>query len=62
VVNKINRDVNAALTQTSIKARLFAQGMQLGAGNNSPEAFKRVMQSDAKLWGELITQLNIKLD
>ncbi len=62
VVSKINRDVNAVLAQTSVKARLFAQGMQVGAGNNTPEAFKRVMQSDAKLWGELITRLGFKLD
>jgi tripartite-type tricarboxylate transporter receptor subunit TctC len=62
VVNKINRDVNTALTQTSIKARLFAQGMQISTGNNTPDVFKRVMQTDAKLWGELIMQLGIKLD
>lgn len=60
VVNKINRDVNAALTQTSMKARLFAQGMQTSGG--TPDDFKRVMQSDAKKWGELITQLGVKLD
>jgi tripartite-type tricarboxylate transporter receptor subunit TctC len=60
VVLKINRDVNAALALTDIKARFYAQGMQVGGG--TPEAFAKLLHDDAKQWGALITQLGIKLD
>jgi tripartite-type tricarboxylate transporter receptor subunit TctC len=60
VVKKINADVNATLNQTEIKARLFAQGMQVAP--TTPAGFKAVIDGDAKKWGDLIVQLGIKLD
>ena len=60
VVNKINRDVNTALSSTAIKARLYAQGMQ--ASPASSQAFSAMIASDRQTWGALIEQLNIKLD
>jgi tripartite-type tricarboxylate transporter receptor subunit TctC len=60
VVMKINRDVNAVINTTALKARLYAQGMQVAAG--TPEAFNKVLKDDAQTWGALISQLGIKLD
>jgi tripartite-type tricarboxylate transporter receptor subunit TctC len=60
VVAKINRDVNAALSRTDIKARFYVQGMQTAP--RTPEAFAAMIAKDSQTWGALIEQLNIKLD
>ncbi len=60
VVAKINRDVNAALNSTDVKARFYVQGMQVAP--RTPEAFANMIAKDSQTWGALIEQLNIKLD
>ena len=60
IVGKINRDVNAALNTTDIKARLYVQGMQVT--QSTPESFAKMIAADAKTWGALIQQIGVKLD
>ena len=60
IVAKVNRDVNAALNTTDIKARLYVQGMQVS--QSTPASFAKTIAEDAKNWGLLIQTLGFKLD
>ena len=60
IVAKVNRDVNAALNTTDMKARLYVQGMQVS--QSTPASFAKTIAEDAKNWGVLIQTLGFKLD
>ncbi len=60
VVQKINTDVNAVLADEAVRRMLDAQGLTPVGG--SAAEFRRVIESDVKRWGPVITRLGIKLD
>jgi tripartite-type tricarboxylate transporter receptor subunit TctC len=60
VVNKINADVNQALRLAEMRARFQSLGMAATGG--SPEAFKRLIDSEAKRWGSVIERAGIRLE
>ena len=60
VVARINADVNEVLKDAAVKAALDAQGLTVVGG--SAADFKRVLDADAKRWGQIISRIGIKLD
>jgi len=60
VIARINADVNAALAQPDVKARLSAGGFDISAV--SPAEFKRQYDEDLDRYGKLIRELNLTLD
>ena len=60
VVAKINADVNTALHDAALKSVFDAQGLTPVGG--SAEAFRQVLDSDAKRWGAIIRKTGITLD
>ena len=60
VVQKINADANAVLAEPAVRQALDAQGLTVVGG--SAAEFKRVIDSDVKRWGPVITRLGIRLD
>ena len=60
VVQKINADANAVLAEPAVRQALDAQGLTVVGG--SAAEFKRVIDSDVKRWGPVITRLGITLD
>ncbi|OGA05426.1 MAG: hypothetical protein A3H35_15250 [Betaproteobacteria bacterium RIFCSPLOWO2_02_FULL_62_17] len=59
VVMRMNREMNQALGDPQLSARLNAAG--LVPQNAAPEAFLEVMKADQKRWSKIIRDLNIKL-
>jgi tripartite-type tricarboxylate transporter receptor subunit TctC len=53
VVEKINADVNAALTEAKVRELLLKQGLVPGGG--TPADFKRLVEEESRKWGPLIT-------
>jgi tripartite-type tricarboxylate transporter receptor subunit TctC len=60
VVARINGDVNDMLKDAAVKAALDAQGLTVVGG--SAADFKRVLDTEAKRWGPIITRIGVKLD
>ena len=60
VVQKINADVNAVLSEPAVKAALDQQGLTPVGG--SAAAFRAVVESDSARWGAVIRRLGLKLD
>ena len=60
VVNKINADVSAVLSDPEIKERLVKAGMAPGGG--SAASFKAMLDADMKKWGGIIKRLGVQLD
>jgi tripartite-type tricarboxylate transporter receptor subunit TctC len=60
VVARINADVNATLADPSVKSTLDNQGLTPVGG--SAADFKRVVETDMKRWGAIITKVGVKLD
>jgi tripartite-type tricarboxylate transporter receptor subunit TctC len=60
VIARLNREVNAVLTQPDVKERLHAFGVEAGGG--APEAFGALLASESKRYGEAIRRLGIKAE
>ena len=60
VVLRMNREMNQALADPQIAARLNNAG--LVPQNATPEAFLDLMEADQKRWGGLVRDLNLKLE
>jgi tripartite-type tricarboxylate transporter receptor subunit TctC len=60
IIAKLNREINAALDDPKIKARLVDLGGTLLAG--SPAEFGKLIADDTKKWGKVIQAANIKAD
>lgn len=60
VVQKINADANAVLQDPAVRQALDAQGLTVVGG--SAADFRRVIETDVKRWGPVITRLGVKLD
>ena len=60
IVDKLNKEVNAALDDPKIKARLADLGGTVFAG--SPADFGKFIVEETEKWGNVIRALNIKAD
>jgi tripartite-type tricarboxylate transporter receptor subunit TctC len=60
VVAKLNRDINAVLSQPEVRARLTGLGMQVRAG--APEALGTHVRAEIKKWTEVAQAASIKVD
>ena len=60
IVLRMNREMNQALADPQIAARLNNAG--LVPQNTTPEAFLDLMKADQKRWGGLVRDLNLKLE
>jgi tripartite-type tricarboxylate transporter receptor subunit TctC len=60
IVAKLNKEVNAALADPRIKARLAELGTTALPG--SPAEFGKLIAEDTEKWGKVIRAANIKAD
>ena len=60
IVEKLNRQINAAVADPIIKARLVEQGGTVFSG--SPADFGKLIADDSEKWGKVIRALNIEAD
>ena len=58
IVNKLNNEINAALADPQLKARLADLGGTVIAG--SPSDFGRLIADETEKWGKVIRAANIK--
>jgi tripartite-type tricarboxylate transporter receptor subunit TctC len=58
IVDRLNREINAALADPKMKARLADLGGEALPG--SPPQFAKLMANDAEKWGKVIRAANIK--
>jgi tripartite-type tricarboxylate transporter receptor subunit TctC len=58
VINKLNREINAVLADSKIKARLADMGSVALPG--SPADFGKLIADETEKWGNVIRTLNIK--
>jgi tripartite-type tricarboxylate transporter receptor subunit TctC len=60
IVDKLNNEINAALAEPNMKARLADLGGTVLAG--SPADFGKLIADETEKWGNIIRALNIKAD
>ena len=60
IINKLNRDINAALADPKIKARLADLGGMLLSG--SPADFGKFIAAETEKWGKVMKFTGIKAD
>jgi tripartite-type tricarboxylate transporter receptor subunit TctC len=60
IIDKLNREVNAALDDPTLKARLIDLGGTLLAG--SPADFGKLLANDTEKWSKVLRAANIKAD
>jgi tripartite-type tricarboxylate transporter receptor subunit TctC len=58
IVNRLNKELTAALTAPDIKAFLFKQGLDAAAG--TPEQFAKYMKSEHAKWSKVIAAAGLK--
>ena len=60
IVDKLNSEINAALADPKIKARLADLGATVLPG--SPADFAKLIADDTEKWGKVIRAANIKAE
>jgi tripartite-type tricarboxylate transporter receptor subunit TctC len=60
IVERLNKEINAALAEPTMKAKLAEQGGELLPG--SPADFGKLIAADNEKWGKVIQAANIKPD
>jgi tripartite-type tricarboxylate transporter receptor subunit TctC len=60
IVEKLNREINAALTDPKAKARIAELGGEVLTG--SPADWGRLLAEDAEKWGKVVRAANIKAE
>jgi tripartite-type tricarboxylate transporter receptor subunit TctC len=60
IVERLNREVNAALADAAIKARLKA--LDASAMPGSPADFGKLIADDTTRWGKVIRNAGIKVE
>ena len=60
IIDKLNKDVNAALADPKIKVRLMDLGGTVLAG--SPTDFGRLIANETEKWAKVIRAVNIKAE
>src|SRR5262249_35676627 len=58
IVDKLNQEINAAVADLKIKARLAALGVTILQG--SPADFGKLIADDTEKWGKVVRDANIK--
>ena len=58
IVNKLNNEINAALADPQLKARLVDLGGTVIAG--SPSDFGNFVAAETEKWGKVVRAANIK--
>jgi tripartite-type tricarboxylate transporter receptor subunit TctC len=59
-VSRLNRDINAILSDAQVKPRIEAAGWEVAGG--TPEAFATFMQGERRRWQPVIARSGAKLD
>jgi tripartite-type tricarboxylate transporter receptor subunit TctC len=60
IVDKLNKEINAALADPKMKARLADLGGTVMMG--SPADFTKLIANETEKWGKVIRATNIKAD
>jgi tripartite-type tricarboxylate transporter receptor subunit TctC len=60
IIDKLNKEINAALADSKIKARLGDLGSTVLPG--SPADFGKLIADETEKWGKVIRAANIKAD
>lgn len=60
VVARLNREINAALRDTEVRARLNSAGLEPVGG--SAEAFRDLIRSESEKWGPIIRRIGARVD
>jgi tripartite-type tricarboxylate transporter receptor subunit TctC len=60
IVERLNKEINAALTDAGVKARYADLGTTVLGG--SPADFGKLIAEDAEKWGKVIRVANIKAE
>jgi tripartite-type tricarboxylate transporter receptor subunit TctC len=60
VIDKLNQEINVALADPKVKARIADLGGTVLAG--SPDEFGKFIAEDRKKWGKVIRAANIKVE
>lgn len=58
VIDRLNKEINAAVNSPDVKARLLALG--IAAQGSTPEATKTLLANDIAKWGAVITKAKIE--
>ena len=58
IIDRLNKEINAALTDTTLKLRLAELGSTAVGG--SPADYARLLAEEAEKWGKVIRAANIK--
>ena len=60
VIQKLNAEINAALAQPEVRARLNGAGMEILGG--PPDRLARMMRDEATKWGPIVQRTGVRLD
>jgi len=60
IVERLNREFNAALKQDGVRERLVKLGLQTAGG--TPEELGRIVVNEVRTWADLVKQQNLKFD
>jgi tripartite-type tricarboxylate transporter receptor subunit TctC len=58
IVDKLNKEINAALQMPDVRSKLEAAGIEVQGG--SPEDYAKLIQSDLDKWGKVIKEAGIQ--
>lgn len=60
IVGRLNREINAALQDNAVRARLHAAGLEAVGG--SADTFRALIQSESDKWGPIIRRIGARVD
>jgi len=60
IVDRLNKELQAALADTALRKRLDAEGGQVLPG--TPAEYAATIDSEEKKWGPLVKSLNLKVE
>ena len=60
IIARLNREINACISEKPARARLASQGMEARSG--TPEEFNAIMRSDFERWNRVSAEIAFKMD
>jgi tripartite-type tricarboxylate transporter receptor subunit TctC len=60
VIQRLNTEINAALAQPEVRARLQSAGMEILGG--PPDRLARMMRDEATKWSPIVQRTGVQLD
>jgi tripartite-type tricarboxylate transporter receptor subunit TctC len=60
IIERLNKELQAALADETLRKRLDAEGGQVVAG--TPEDYAAMIDAEEKKWGALVKNLDLKMD